>query len=289
MNPEILIDKRLARLAFERAASTYDEAAVLQREVNQHLLERLDYIKHQPRLILDVGAGTGYATHSLQKVYPKATLYALDIAFPMLNIARSRTKFFTKLKKRIKFINAEAEKLPFSDNSVDMIYSNLTLQWVNDLDTALAEFARILKPGGMLLFTTFGPDTLKELRDSWRTVDAYTHVNQFLDMHDIGDAILRARLAEPVMDVENFTLTYKNVFKLMRDLKAIGAHNVTSARAKGLTGKSHFKSFEQEYEKYRNDGLLPATYEVVYGHAWKPSNQTAQSTSINISVDNITR
>ena len=283
----IKIDKKLAQLAFERAANTYDEAAVLQREVNHHLLERLEYINHQPKTILDVGAGTGYATHALQKIYSGSNLIALDIAYPMLSVARSRTQLMQRLKKKIKFINAEAEKLPLSDNSVDMVYSNLTVQWVNDLDLALREFTRVLKPGGMLLFSTFGPDTLKELRASWSAVDQYSHVNPFIDMHDVGDAMMRARLAEPVMDVENFTLTYKTVFSLMRELKAIGAHNVTSERPKGLMGKSHIKAVEQCYEKYRQDGVLPVSYEVVYGHAWKPVVSEQQTGEIKIPIDSL--
>lgn len=284
---DILIDKKQARRAFERAARTYDEAAVLQREVNQHLLERLDYINYQPGTILDVGAGTGYATRALKKTYPAANLIALDIAYPMLSVSRSRTPLLARLGKKIKFINAEAEKLPLSDNSVDMVYSNLTVQWVNNLELALEEFNRVLKPGGMLLFSTFGPDTLKELRESWRAVDQFSHVNPFLDMHDIGDAMMRVRLAEPVMDVEYFTLTYKNVFRLMRDLKAIGAHNVTSARHKGLTGKSHFRKFEQHYETYRQNGVLPASYEVVYGHAWKPDSRQTTAGQVSVSLDSL--
>jgi malonyl-CoA O-methyltransferase len=287
MNTEVLIDKRQARRAFERAARTYDEAAVLQREVNHHLLERLEYINHKPGRILDVGAGTGYATRALKKTYPTANLIALDIAFPMLSVARSRASLLTRFRKTMQFINAEAEKLPLSDNSVDMVYSNLTMQWVNDLDLALREFARVLKPGGMLLFSTFGPGTLIELRESWRAVDQFSHVNPFIDMHDIGDAMLRARLAEPVMDVENFSLTYKKVIDLMRDLKAIGAHNVTSSRQKGLTGKSHFKNFQQHYETFRSNGVLPASYEVVYGHAWKGIQPQTGTGQVSVSIDNL--
>lgn len=285
MNSEVVVDKKLARLAFERAARTYDEAAVLQREVNHHLLERLEYINHKPEMILDVGSGTGYATHSLKEIYPSANLIALDIAYPMLSVARARTSLMTRLKKKIKFINAEAEKLPLADNSVDMVYSNLTVQWVNDLDLTFNEFTRVLKPGGMLLFSTFGPDTLRELRESWRVVDRYSHVNLFIDMHDVGDAMLRAQFAEPVMDVENFTMTYKDIFSIMRDLKAIGAHNVTSSRPKGLMGKSHFKALEQAYEQYRVENVLPVSYEVVYGHAWKPVNKVTTSKPVSISLD----
>jgi len=288
MNNEVKVDKRLARRAFDRAADSYDEAAVLQRQVNQNLLERFDYINFVPQAILDIGAGTGFATYALHKRFPKANITALDIAESMLKVAKSRQSLMSKLKKKISFVNAEAECLPFADNSMDFIYSSLTLQWVNSLDLALQECQRVLRPGGMLLFSTFGPDTLKELRHSWQTVDQNSHVNDFIDMHDVGDAMLRAQFAEPVMDVENFTLTYSDVYKLMHDLKAIGAHNVTSQRAKGLTGKAHFKQLEKHYETFRQQGVLPASYEVVYGHAWLPEHETASCNSeISISFDSI--
>lgn len=280
----IKVDKQQVRRAFERAAGSYDKSAVLQQEVNHHLLERFDYINFNPTTIIDIGAGTGYATQALRKRFPKAGMFALDLAFSMLKIAASRQSIWSKLKNKITFVNADAESLPFADNSVDLIYSNLTLQWVNDLDLALSECRRVLRPGGMLLFSTFGPDTLKELRASWQKVDQYSHVNAFLDMHDVGDAMVRARFAEPVMDVETFTLTYKDVYGLMRDLKAIGAHNVTSQRAKGLTGKAHFKALEQHYEPFRNDGVLPASYEVVYGHAWAPQEDHHQ---VQIPIDDL--
>jgi len=289
---EIKIDQKQVRQAFARAAKSYDEAAVLQREVNHHLLERLDYMKFSPESILDIGSGTGYASYALYERYSKASITALDLAYPMLDVARSRESKMSRVtnmlgKRRMRFVNAAAEQLPFADHSFDMLYSNLTVQWVNDLDLALSEFIRVLKPGGMLLFSTFGPDTLKELRSSWSAIDNYSHVSPFLDMHDVGDAMLRARLAEPVMDVENFTLTYSDVYKLMRDLKAIGAHNATTKRARGLTGKQHFKQLEQQYENFRDDGVLPATYEVVYGHAWKSESSQHQNEAVSISVEDI--
>lgn len=279
------IDKQQARRSFARAADKYDEAALLQREVGNRLLERLDYMNVTPGVVLDVGAGTGYCTSHLQKRFPKARVLALDIAQPMLVHARSKSSLWSRLRNKVEYIAGDAEALPLADNSVDMVFSNLTLQWVNQLEHTLREFARVLRPGGMILFSTFGPDTLKELHSAWQRIDTYTHVNAFIDLHDIGDAMLRVQLAEPVMDAEHFTLTYPDVFKLMRDLKAIGAHNVTLQRAKGLTGKARLRQLETHYEHYRCDGVLPATYEVVYGHAWAP----IQSGVTLIAIDQINK
>ena len=234
-----------------------------------------------------MGCGTGYASFALQKRFKQAQIYALDLAMPMLQVMRSQTSLLSRFKNRLHMLGGDAERLPLPDRSVDLVYSSLTIQWINDIDRVLSEFRRVLKPGGMLLFSTFGPDTLKELRLSWQAVDAYSHVSPFLDMHDIGDAMLRAYLAEPVMDVENFTMTYADVFKLMRDLKAIGAHNVTSGRARGLTGKRRMQQLEQEYEQFRRDTVLPASYEVVYGHAWAPLQTHESSNEVTIPIGSI--
>lgn len=154
------------------------------------------------------------------------------------------------------------------------------MQWCESLDETFKEFRRVLRPGGFVLFSTFGPDTLNELRQSWADVDECEHVHNFIDMHIVGDAMLQAGLAEPVMDIENLTLTYKNVYDLMRELKGIGAHNVAHARQRGLTGRKRLQAFEQAYEKFRRDGVVPASYEVVYGHAWAPVNEQSSSVSI---------
>ncbi|MCK5092141.1 MAG: methyltransferase domain-containing protein, partial [Gammaproteobacteria bacterium] len=178
----------------------------------------------------------------------------------------------------------DAEILPLKENSCDLIFSNLTLQWCNDLNNTFKEFSRVLKPGGLLLFTSFGPDTLIELRSSWAAVDDFQHVSGFIDMHHVGDALLNAGLADPVMDTENFTLTYSDVYKLMRDLKAVGARNAVYGRNHSLTGKQHLKAMIEEYEKYRCDGVIPATYEVVYGHAWAP-DPGSQSESVDVTFN----
>ncbi|MBI3561017.1 MAG: malonyl-ACP O-methyltransferase BioC [Gammaproteobacteria bacterium] len=269
MNKILLIDKTLVRRSFEKAALHYDEAAFLQREIADRLLERLNLMRFMPRRIVDVGAGTGYCARKLLQRYSKAGIVALDLAQAMLQVAKAELSWLSRLGSKLQYIVADAESLPLASASVDMIFSNLTLQWCNDLPGVFAEFERVLAPGGMLLFTTFGPDTLRELRESWRQVNGYSHVNGFFDMHDIGDLLLRARFAEPVMDVESLTVNYPEVIRLMRDIKQLGAHNVTAKRPRGLTGRRQLQQLQSNYEKFRKDGVLPATYEVIYGHAWK--------------------
>jgi malonyl-CoA O-methyltransferase len=272
-------EKALARRSFEAAAEGYDAASALQQEVGQRLLERLEFMKIQPERVLDLGSGTGHCIPPLLARYKKAQVLALDIALAMLGLARKRRHW---LRNPI-CVCGDAERLPFADNSFDLVFSNLMLQWCADLDTVFREMQRVMRPGGLFLFTSFGPDTLRELRDSWQQVDGYSHVNAFLDMHDVGDALVRSRFADPVMDVERLTVTYPDVWKLMRDLKQIGAHNVTAGRPRGLTGKAHMQRLVHAYERYRSDGVLPASYEVVHGHAW------AQSDEINVSLESLRR
>lgn len=278
LNP---LDRRAVRDSFARAAATYDDAAVLQREVADRLLARLDYINLRPLRILDLGCGTGYLTRLLSRRYPSAQIVALDLALPMVQAARRHTTArlpfgFGRRLSRCRYANADAEALPLSDTSFDLVVSNLTLQWC-DPDRVFRECRRVLRPGGLFLFTTFGPDTLKELRTAWRAVDSRVHVHDFIDMHDLGDALVRARFADPVMDMELLMLTYAKVAGLLRDLKAIGAHNAAAGRRQALTGKGRFAHFEQAYEVFRHsDGRLPASHEVIFGHAWIPEHSTGQ-------------
>jgi malonyl-CoA O-methyltransferase len=270
LDSDFQLEKNLVKEAFDRAAPHYDEVAVLQREVSNRMMERLDLVKIVPKHVLDIGVGTGVSCRALNKYYKKAQIIGLDLAPGMLQLARNKTGWFSKQR----FVCGDAEQLPLADDSVDMIFSNLTFQWCHDLDRTFRECYRVLKPGGLLMFSTLGPDTLKELRASWLAVDDYAHVNKFIDMHDIGDAMVKVQLSDPVMDVESIIMTYPDVYKLMRDLKTLGAHNVNTGRIHGLTGKGRLKTMIESYETYRKDDQLPATYEIVYGHAWVPENKS---------------
>jgi len=263
-----LLDKHAVVQAFARAAHGYDAAAVLQREIGERLFERLTLMKLEPRRVMDLGCGTGQLTKKLVKRYPKADVLGADLVPSMLQFARRGGIW--PWQRRPRWITADAERLPLADGSCDLIVSNLMLQWC-DPDAVFSECRRLLRPGGLLLFTTFGPDTLKELRAAWQAADGGVHVHDFIDMHDLGDALLRAHFADPVMDVERLTLTYSDVQGLMRDLKAIGAHNAARNRPQALTGKARFTRFQAAYESFRDrDGRLPASHEIVYGHAWAP-------------------
>ncbi|MBJ6609404.1 MAG: malonyl-ACP O-methyltransferase BioC [Candidatus Thiothrix moscowensis] len=262
-----LLDKRKTRLGFERAADTYDANAVLQREVGERLCERLDFIRMQPQTVLDLGCGTGFVTEHLLKRYKKARVIGVDLACNMVHKTCRRGGWFRKPQG----VCADVMHLPFQSQIADMLVSSLMLQWCNDLPAAFRECVQVLKPDGLLMFATFGPDTLRELRASWGQVDGYTHASRFVDMHDVGDALLQAGFRDPVVDMEMITLTYADVRDLLRDLKGIGANNATVGRNHGLTGKARLQGFLQAYEQFRlTDGQFPATYEVVYGHAWAP-------------------
>ena len=235
------------------------------------MLERLDVVKLQPGLVLDAGAGTGRQSELLLRRYRGARVVALDFALPMLQLARRRGRWW----RRPACLCADFEQLPLAGGCVDLLYSNLALQWVGHLEAAFRESLRVLRSGGLFMFTTFGPDTLKELRSAWAAADPESsHVNTFFDMHEVGDLLVRAQFADPVMDVEHLVLTYDDVSGLMRDLKSIGAGNATGGRPRTITGKRRMAAMRAAYEAHRGpDGRLPATFEVVYGHAWAPEQR----------------
>ena len=264
-------NKTKVATSFSKSAQDYAEHAVLQRTVAERLLERLELVTISPKMIIDAGSGPGDAARQLAKRYKGAQVLQLDLSVAMLSQSRSQdSRFFSKQQ----YICGDAENLPLVKNSAELVFSNLMLQWCNNLDAAFTQIKGTLKKQGMFLFATLGPDTLKELRSSWAEVDDDVHVNTFIDMHDVGDALLRAGFVEPVMDVEHITLTYEDCFSLMKDLKTLGASNADDDRSKGLTGKNKIKSLKSAYEKYRTEGRLPVTYEIVYGHAWTPLQET---------------
>jgi malonyl-CoA O-methyltransferase len=263
-------DKAQVRRSFDRAAKSYDGAAVLQREVADRMLSRLDLVKLAPERILDAGSGTGEVASRLRERYRDARLIELDIAISMLQVSAGKRGVLQRLLGRSNWqLCADLESLPLASNSVQMVCSNLAIQWLNEPDAAFREFHRVLAPDGLLMFSTFGPDTLMELRQAFAGADQRPHVNRFIDMHDLGDALAQAGFASPVMDMDKIVMTYDDMKLVMRDLKAIGAHNVAIGRARGLMGKGILAKAEAAYDALRRDGRLPATYEIVYGHAWK--------------------
>ncbi len=270
MAERALPEKRAVRRSFERAATTYDRSAVLQAEVGRRLVEHLDPVTLEPARVLDLGAGTGAQLEGLARRYPDAGIFALDLSHGMLARARSRTPWWRRALPggRRGFVCADAERLPLATGAFQLVFSNLALQWCRP-EAVFAEAARVLSTGGLFLFSTFGPDTLKELREAFRDLDPHEHVNTFPDMHDLGDLLVHAGLADPVMEMEMLTLEYETVAALARDLKAIGAHNALPGRPRGLSGRGRWSRMVERYERLRRDGALPATFEIVYGHAWK--------------------
>lgn len=288
------VDPAAVRRSFARAAATYDAAAALQREIGGRLAARLDYVKLAPALIVDAGCGTGEAVGELMARYPGARVVAFDVALPMVEAARRRARAQRSLFGRLlgpllpsleqnapRFVCADLNALPFRGVTADLVWSNLALQWVNDLPRAFAEVRRVLKVGGLFTFTTFGPDTLRELRRAFAGIDAATHTNRFVDMHDIGDMLVHAGFADPVMDMEYVTLTYESPEALVAELKAIGATNRTRGRPRGLMGRARWARAVARLEALRRDARIPATFEVIYGHAWKvPSRTTPEGHAI---------
>jgi malonyl-CoA O-methyltransferase len=282
------LDQPTLRRSFDRAAPTYDGAAVLQAEVREALMQRLELTALTPRVIVDAGAGTGHASRALKRRYPRARVIALDSSPGMLRIAARRQSWF----RPVDVVCADAERLPLADAGVDLILSNFMLPSC-DPDRVFAEFRRVLAPHGFLTFTSLGPDTLRELRAAWGETDTAIHVHRFIDMHDLGDALVRAGFAAPVLDVERYTLNYAAIGGLMADLKSTGARNAAAGRRRGLTGTHRFRAMQSAYETFRGNGVLPATYEVVFGQAWAPAaaaqRRAPASSDSEISLEEVRR
>ncbi|MET4728819.1 malonyl-CoA O-methyltransferase [Lysobacter enzymogenes] len=277
-----LFDHRQVRRSFSRAAHGYDQAAALQREVGARLSETLDYLEERvPDVVVDVGCGPGHLSAAMQKRWPRAQVVALDLALPMLRQARENfggggwRQRLLGGARRPEAVCADARALPLRDGSVDVLFSNLCLQWVEDLPAVFAGFRRVLKPGGLLLVSTFGPDTLFELRGAFAEADAAPHVSPFASIAQFGDALIAAGFKNPVLDRDEFVLGHPDLGHLMRELRTLGATNASVQRRRSLTGRARFARAAQAYEPLRGaDGSLPATWEVIYAHAWGPEPGT---------------
>ena len=251
--------------SFNAAALTYDKSAVLQNVVGERLFERLDLVLIEPETVVDLGSGTGVFSRQLQGRYKKKRVLGIDLAWQMATFANRQKKWLA----RDRYICADAEYLPLADHSVDLIFSNLMLQWLPNPDRVFKEVQRVLVPGGLLMFSCFGPDTLKEMRQSWAEVDDKEHVNLFMDMHDIGDSLTNAAFSGIVMDNETISMEYESLELLHQDLRNIGETNINANRNQGLTSKSDWKHYLHAYEQFKNEqGEYLASWEITYGHAW---------------------
>lgn len=272
------IDRRTLGRAFGSASSRYDEAALLQRTVRHELLERLDHFSTKPKVVIDLGAGTASATRELKKRYPTATVVAADLSLGMLQHAHKASAWLDRWwsSKRIDLAAVDAHRLPFRSGSVDLIFSNLMLQWC-DLDEVFAEVRRVLSPQGWFVFSTFGVGTLQELRSAWASVDSNQRVHEFFDMHDIGSALTRAGLREPVLDVDRHAMTYSDPISLMRSIKEIGAGNAAKERPRGLTSPRILQAVSGAYPRHGEHGDVVATWEIVYGAAFGAPTKLSES------------
>lgn len=265
------IDTLRLRRAFGRAADGYEAVAALQREVATRLLEQLDALgKREPARVLDLGCGPGVAARFMHKQWPKADVLAVDFALPMLRKLGVNRPWWKPARRTVQPLCADVAALPFVDDSADLLFSSLCLQWVVDLPRALTGFRRVLRPNGLLLFSTFGPDTLGELRDAFGQADAGNPITPFAQIQQVGDALQAAGFRDPVLHRDRFTLTYRDVPTLMRELRALGAHNARADRRRSLMGKARMQRVFDAYEPLRRDGSLPSTWEVIYAQAFAP-------------------
>ena len=278
------IDAAAARRARNRAAKRGAGMSKLADEIAARMDARLDYVKHDPRRILDVGSGSAAIAEKLRRRYPKSEFIALDSAIEKLRgsqplrgtAARALAAIGIGASPVPRALAAESGLLPLADASIDLVWSNLALHRSHDPLPVLREMHRVLAIGGLLMFSTFGPDTLKELRAAFAMADpGLLHVHGFVDMHDLGDMLVQTGFAAPVMDMETMTVTYGDFPALARDLKSSGDTNALAARRRGLGGRAWWARVGAAYEAWRNQDRLPATFEIVHGHAWKAKPKSA--------------
>lgn len=252
------------RRRFDRAAKQFSTADFVHRRAGDGLLQRLSPISIQPQLILDLGSAQGVGSRQLAKLFKKSRVVSLDTSAKMLVSAQQAHGWFAKVHE----VQADARQLPLQTGSVDLVFANMLLPLVNNIPACLAEVARVLRKGGAFLFSTFGPDSLVEIRTAWGRVDDGLHVHRFPDMHNLGDAVVHAGLRDPVLDVDYLTVTYRDTEALFRDLTAAGARNSLQLRRQSLTGKGRLASLREALQSAAHGGALQLKLELVFGHAW---------------------
>jgi len=263
LNPAEL-NLRHVRSNFDRAATQFTKADFIHRVVANGLFERMQPMTLSPRLIVDLGCACGAGSKRLAWQFPKARVLGVDVSAEMLKSAKKRQRWFTRVRE----LQADATKLPLATGSVDLVFANMLLPWINNPAELFAEVARVLRVDGVFVFSTLGPDSLAEIRAAWGEIDDDLHVHQFPDMHNLGDAVMQANLGDPVLDVDYKQVTYKDTATLFAEMAATGARNSLRDRRRTLTGKGRIKRFYQELEQRLHHGLIELSLEIVYGHAF---------------------
>ena len=269
---------------FDAAASTFDSADFVHRKTAEGLFERLQPMQLDVRQVLELGSATGKCSRELAATFRRARVTSVDISGQMLRKGRSQRRLFSRVRE----VQADAMQLPFPADSIDLVFSNLLLPWMDDLEGCFGEVSRVLRPEGLFLFSTLGPDSLAELRHAWTDVDHYQHVNLFFDMHDVGDCLVRAGLRDPVLDVDHLNISYAKTERLLADLSAVGGRNSLKDRRPGLTGREQFAAFRKQLQRVAGENGSGITLELVFGHAW--GGQAGQRDGeFLFAVDNIGR
>mgnify|MGYP001237229496 CR=1 FL=1 len=254
---------------FDRAAANFDEVDFVHRKIATGLIDRLDPMLIDAKCILDVGGATGSASQYLCRRFRRSRVIVLDASYGMLRQARKKQMWFS----RTSMVQANALALPVQTGCVDLVFANLLLPWIDDIQTMFTEVTRVLRRGGLFIFSTLGRDSLSELREAWKSVDNSPHVNHFSDMHDIGDGLVQAGLYDPVLDTDFLKVSYRDTSSLFRDLTFVGGRNSISSRTKTLTGKDRFRNMKRQLDNRFRDGLLEIKLEIIYGHAWGDRSQ----------------
>lgn len=258
------LNVRHMRRRFDRAAATFDASDFVHAATRDGLFRRLEPVTVDASVVVDLGCATGNSMRALEKRFRSARVVGIDLSRPMLERARAKRGWFS----RSSFVQADARALPLADRSVDVVFSNLLLPWISDPASLAGEVARVLRDGGVFAFATFGPDSLSELRAAWEGLDELEHVHRFPDMHDVGDALVRAGLRDPVLDVDRLAISYDRVERLFADLTSVGARNSLAARRRDLSGKAVMSSMKERLEGLRRNGEIRLELELVFGHCW---------------------